>query len=144
MLSLLRGGDGMNCFAHWRDGQRTEEFEPGFSHTEPKLPHPWWDVVQERLAASGEEYPDLVPVLEAVAHYIGAVPDTDTLEGPLLTLCLADSSRTPDPPARRPGPFRPPGRALGPALLSPPPPPSVGRAANVPTTQRPYGTRIEE
>ncbi|MCX4787822.1 MULTISPECIES: DUF6461 domain-containing protein [unclassified Streptomyces] len=30
-FSVLLGGDGMNGFAHWRDGQRTERFEPGFT-----------------------------------------------------------------------------------------------------------------
>jgi hypothetical protein len=117
-FSVLQGADGMNGFAHWRDGQCTERFEPGFTHTKPNPPHPWWDAVQERLAASGEEYPGLVPVLEAVTQYTRAVLDANTLNGPLLTLRLEDSSRIPDPP---PHPYsgaqRPPGRMLGrPAL----------------------------
>ncbi|WP_121890202.1 hypothetical protein [Streptomyces shenzhenensis] len=52
---------------------------------------------------SGEEYTGLVPVLEATAHHTGVVLDTDTLDGPLLTLRLEDGERTPDPQTRRPG-----------------------------------------
>jgi hypothetical protein len=130
-ISVLRGGDGMNRFAHWRGGQCNEQFEPGFTHTEPDPPHPWWDAVQERLDASGEQYPGLVPILEAVEHYTGAVLDTDTLEGPLLTLRLDDNSRTPDPPPQllHPGALRPPGPMLGrPALRVTPSSPDMGRA----------------
>ncbi|GAB3003283.1 hypothetical protein GCM10023080_081280 [Streptomyces pseudoechinosporeus] len=145
-LSVLRGGDGMNRFAHWRDGQCTEQFEPGFTHTKPDPPHLWWDTVQERLDASGEDYPGPVPVLEAVAHRTGAVLDTATLDGSLLTLRLEDGSRTPDPPLRpHPAAPRPPGRRLG--RLAPPgtsPPPATRRALNLPTTRDTYGTQTEE
>ncbi|WP_412180868.1 DUF6461 domain-containing protein [Streptomyces californicus] len=145
-FSVLLGGDGMNGFAHWRDGQCTERFEPGFTHTKPNPPHPWWDAVQERLDASSEEYPGLVPVLGAVAHYTGAELDADTLNGPLLTLRLEDSSRTPDPPPRpHPAAPRPPGRMLGrPALPGTPLPPAMRLAPNVPTIQHTYGTKTEE
>jgi hypothetical protein len=117
-FSVLLGADGMNGFAHWRDGQCTERFEPGFAHTGPNPPHPWWDAVQERLDASGEEYPGLVPVLEAVARYTRAVLDAGTLDDPLPTLRLEDGSRIPGPPPRPHSEARrPPGRLLGrPAL----------------------------
>ncbi|MEU9576407.1 DUF6461 domain-containing protein [Streptomyces chilikensis] len=144
-FSVLRGGDGMNGFAHWRDGRCTEQFEPGFTYTRPDPPHPWWDAVQERLDASNEEYPGLAPVLEAVAHHTGAVLDTGTLRGPLLTLRLEDSSRTPDPqPRPRPRTSQPPGRLLG-RLLPPgtPSPPAVRRAPNSPTTPHTYDIEAE-
>lgn len=144
-FSVLRGGDGMNGFAHWRDGQRTERFEPGYTHTRPPPPHPWWDAVQEQLDAAGTEYPGLVPVLEAVAHHTGAVLDSDTLSGPLLTLLLDDNSRTPDPaPQPPPGPLQPLGRLLGPALPGLPPPPATRHAPNRPTIQHTRGIKTEE
>ncbi|MGS2589613.1 DUF6461 domain-containing protein [Streptomyces hebeiensis] len=124
-FSVLRGGDGMNIFAHWRDGRRTEWFEPGFRSTRPRPPHPWWDAVQERYDARSEEYPGLTPVMEAIGRHIGDVLETGTLGGPLLTLLLEDGSRTPDPP-QPPPPARNPsaearrslGRPLG-ALITP-------------------------
>ncbi|WP_405686427.1 DUF6461 domain-containing protein [Streptomyces sp. NBC_00057] len=39
-FSVLLGGDGMNGFAHWRDGQCTERFEPGFTSASGP-PRPW-------------------------------------------------------------------------------------------------------
>ncbi|MFM9371886.1 DUF6461 domain-containing protein [Streptomyces sp. Da 82-17] len=115
-VSLLRGADGMNVFAHWRDGSRAERFEP--AHTRPEPPHPWWDAVQEQLDASREPSLSLIPVLEAVAHHVQGELDTDTLNGPLLTVLLDESQRTPDPSA--PGSPRttcqPVGRVLGGAL----------------------------
>ncbi|MGY0066898.1 DUF6461 domain-containing protein [Streptomyces sp. QTS137] len=148
-FSVLRGGDGMNGFAYWRDGQCAERFEPGAPSTKPHPPHLWWDAVQERLDASREEYPGLVPVLEATAHYTGAILDTDTLDGPLLTLRLKDSDQTPDPPdpqTRLQAP-RPPdgGRSVRvPARPEPPRTPAIGQAVNAPTTRRTHGVRVEE
>ncbi|MFD4030213.1 DUF6461 domain-containing protein [Streptomyces sp. NPDC058637] len=114
-FSVLRGGDGMNVFAHWRGGRRIEQFEPGNTHTEPAPPHPWWDAIQQRIDSSGGEYTGLVPVLEAIAQYTGKTLDTRVLGGPLLTLRLEESHRTPDPPRTQPSPVLPstPGRALG-------------------------------
>ncbi|MFJ7416343.1 DUF6461 domain-containing protein [Streptomyces sp. NPDC098077] len=121
-FSILRGADGMNGFAYWRDGQCAERFEPGFAHTAPPPPHPWWDAVQQRLGLSDGGTPVLIPVLEAVAHHTGAAFDTDTLDGPLLTVLLEEHRRTPDP---APGLdiARPPaeGRMLRPALPANPP-----------------------
>ncbi|WP_370671431.1 MULTISPECIES: DUF6461 domain-containing protein [unclassified Streptomyces] len=114
-LSILRGGDGMNTFAYWSDGQCVERFEPGAVSPRPSEPHYWWDLVQEQLDAAGTGHPGLVPVLKAVARQAGAVLDADVLNGPLLTLLLDDSSRTPDPvPPAHPTLVRPPGRSLGP------------------------------
>ncbi|MEZ3182639.1 helix-turn-helix domain-containing protein [Streptomyces pimonensis] len=143
-FSVLRGGDGMNGFKCWRDGQCAEWFEPGAASTKPRPPHPWWDAVQERLDATGEEYPGLVPVLEATAHHTGVVLDTDTLDGPLLTLRLEDSDLTPDPPTRLQVPRPPAGVRLGPARPGPPLPPAIGQAGNAPTTRRTHGVRVEE
>lgn len=124
-FSILRGGDGMNGFAHWRDGRCAERFEPGYTYTRPPAPHPWWDAVQEQFDAAGTEYPGLVPVLKAVAHHTRATLDIGTINGPLLTLVLDDSSRTPDPPPQPHSvPVQPPGRLLGPALPGPPPSPA--------------------
>lgn len=124
-FSVLRGGDGMNGFTYWREGHCEERFEPGAAGTKPRPPHPWWDAVQERLDASGEEYPGLVPVLEATAHHTGAVLDTDTLDGPLLTLRLVDSDRTPDPQTRLQAPRPPEGVRGVPARPGPPRPAEV-------------------
>ncbi|MGD9486046.1 DUF6461 domain-containing protein [Streptomyces sp. TRM70308] len=140
-LSVLQGGDGMNTFAQWRDGQCTEQFEPGFAHTRPAPPHPWWDTVHERLDASKEEHPGLAPVLEAVADHISAVLDLHILNGPLLTLLLEDSNRAFGP--RRAGAApQPPGRILGcPTVSGPPSPPATRSKRNPPITQHTYGTK---
>ncbi|MFD3730220.1 DUF6461 domain-containing protein [Streptomyces sp. NPDC058632] len=142
-FSVLRGGDGMDGFAHWRDGECAERFEPGAAGTKPRPPPPWWDAVQERLDASGEEYPGLVPVLEATAHHTGAVLDTDTRDGPLLTLRLEDSDRTPDPRTPQQTP-RVPEDVRG-VLARPgsPPPPTMRQAVNVPSTRHTHAVKEE-
>lgn len=122
-LSILRGADGMNGFAHWRDGQCAKRFEPGF--TAPPSPHPWWDAVQQRLDPSEGSIPVLIAVLEAVSHHTGAVLSADTLTGPLLTVFLEEHRRTPDP-APGPDTVRAPGRLLGPALPVSSPRPFTG------------------
>ncbi|MFE4385219.1 DUF6461 domain-containing protein [Streptomyces sp. NPDC056844] len=144
-FSVLRGGDGMNGFAYWRDGQCAERFQPGAPSTKPHPPHPWWDAVQERLNASGEEYPGLVPVLEATAHHIGAVLDTDTLDGPLLTLRLDDSDQTPDPPATQ-APQPPDGWRGVRVSARPETPrlPAVRQAVNIPSALHTRGDRDGE
>ncbi|MBQ0825277.1 DUF6461 domain-containing protein [Streptomyces tagetis] len=143
-FSVLRGGDGMNSFAYWRDGQCIERFEPGFAGTRPPAPHPWWDMVQQQLDAAGTEYPGLVPVLKAVALHTDAVLDTDTLNGPLLTLLLDDNSRTPDPPPQpHPTPVQPPGRFLGTVVPDPLSPPAVIYAIR-PADQHTQGFKPEE
>ncbi|MFE9460021.1 DUF6461 domain-containing protein [Streptomyces californicus] len=143
-FSLLRGADGMNVFAHWRDGRRTEQFEPGYPSTEPRAPHPWWDAVQERLDASGKEYPGLAPVLEAVARRAGADLDSAALRRPRLTVRLDESARTPDPPTPVPSTRapRPTGRRLGRLLPGAPPPEAVRSELAVRGTTHPYGTRV--
>ncbi|MFE7410480.1 DUF6461 domain-containing protein [Streptomyces laurentii] len=130
-LALHRSAKGMSRFAHWRDGFPSEGFEPGFPGTRGEPPHPWWDAVQARRDATGEEFPGLVPVLEAIADHTGAVLDADTLAGPLLTLRLADTLCTPDPvpyPLPRPRSSRRPlGRYLGPVVACRPADPRVAR-----------------
>ncbi|MFF8696768.1 DUF6461 domain-containing protein [Streptomyces sp. NPDC015144] len=144
-FSVLRGGDGMNGFACWRDGQCTERFEPGYTYTRPPAPHPWWNAVQEQLDAAGTEHSGLVPVLKAVAHHTEAALDTDTLNGPLLSLFLDDNSRTSDPPPQpHPGLLQPPGRLLGPAQPGWPQPPAAQHAPNVSTIRYTHGLRTEE
>ncbi|MFJ8188111.1 DUF6461 domain-containing protein [Streptomyces sp. NPDC096105] len=133
-FSVLRGGDGMNGFAYWRDGQCTERFEPGATGTKPRPPHPWWDAVQGRLDASSEEFPGLVPVLEATARHTRAVLDTGILDGPLLTLRLDDSDLTPAPQTPQQAPRPPKGVRGVPARPGPPPPPTMRQAVNVPVT----------
>ncbi|WP_432941573.1 DUF6461 domain-containing protein [Marinactinospora thermotolerans] len=96
-LSVLRGGDGMNGFSWWYDGQQVESFEPGFVHTRPRSPSTFWDAVQARIDAAGDHHVGLRPTLEVVAGYIGAVLDTATLRGRLLTVRLDEADRAPDP-----------------------------------------------
>ncbi|MGW0137528.1 DUF6461 domain-containing protein [Streptomyces calvus] len=143
-FSVLRGGDGMNGFAYWRDGQCAERFEPGAADTKPRPPRPWWDAVQERLDASGEEYPGLVPVLEATTRHTRAVLDTDTLDGPLLTLRLEDSDRIPDPRAPRQAPRLPKGVRGVPARPGPPSPPAMRQAVDVSVTWHLRAVKEEE
>lgn len=142
-FSILRGGDGMNGFAYWRDGQCAEFFEPGAAGTEPRGPHPWWDAVQGRLDASSEEYPGLVPVLEVTARYTRAVLDTATLDGPLPTLRLNDEDRSPAPRSHAQASRPPDGTWRVPARTGPPQPPAVGRAPHVPSTRHTHAVRDE-
>ncbi|MER7794545.1 DUF6461 domain-containing protein [Streptomyces sp. NPDC097640] len=133
-FSILKGGDGMNIFEHWRDGRRTEWFEPGYSYTRPVAPHPWWDAAQAGIEAAGSEYTRLEIVMRVVADHTGVVLDDDTLNGPLLGLLLEDRRRTPDPPPpSRPRPAGRPGLGLG-RLLGTivPGDPSAPRADRIP------------
>ncbi|MTK05190.1 DUF6461 domain-containing protein [Micromonospora sp. CP22] len=119
-LSVLRGADGMNGFAHWRDGRRVERFEPGMTVTKPQPPHPWWDAVEVHLATRPSPHSRLVPVLEVVAAHIGAALDSRTVDGPLLTAALVTSGESLSRSRPRTTSRRPPGRLLpSPASVSP-------------------------
>lgn len=99
-LSLLKGGDGMNLLAVWRDGQREEVFEPGAFGRRPQKDHKLWDLVQHSITGQ----PRIVAALQAIACYTGVLLDDAKIAGPLLTVCLADANRIPDP---TPQPARP-------------------------------------
>lgn len=133
-IAVLRGADGMNRFAHWRDGQCAEQFEPGAPSTKPPGPHPWWTVVQERLNASSGPYPGLAPVMEAVFRRAHAVIDTESIDGPLLTLWLDENCDVPPAPRPSSSGSRQLGRTLGPAIpgISRP---TAGRAPNAPVVR---------
>ncbi|MGW0856964.1 DUF6461 domain-containing protein [Streptomyces sp. NPDC002690] len=142
-VAVLRGGDGMNRFEHWREGGPTEQFEPGFPSTKPPEPHPWWSEVQRRLDEVNGPHSGLAPVMETAFRHVRGVIDRDTLYGPLLTLWLDESSMA--PPAFPPSPSgaRQLGRALGPARPGGSPP-TVGRALNMPIRRpQPSGEEIE-
>jgi hypothetical protein len=131
-LSILRGGDGMNTFAHWRDKQCVERFEPGMPYTKPQPPHPWWDLLHDRLDAFPPQRSRLVPALEIVAAYVGAPLDSRTVDGPLLTAHLsAQRTHSPSHPHTTNRP--PPGRLLRSPRPNPSAPAREGRALNSPS-----------
>ncbi len=114
-LSLLKGGDGMNLLAVWRDGQREEVFEPGAFGRRPQKDHRLWDLVQQ--STTGQ--PRIIAAFQAIARYTGVLLDDAKIAGPLLTACLADADRIPDPTPQPAHPSlpkdgnRPLGRSLG-------------------------------
>ncbi|MFH8886733.1 DUF6461 domain-containing protein [Streptomyces californicus] len=121
-LSLLRGGDGTNRLAHWRDGQCREAFELGTASRKPQGNHYFWDLVH----AASQTTPwatGLLLALRAITHHSGVVLSKETIQGPLLTAHLADEDRAPDPaPRHRPVPninTSALGRALGTVRPSP-------------------------
>ncbi len=110
-LSLLRGGDGMNSFTVWRDGQREELFEPGAPSVRPHYEGQLYDLVQRyRTDQSG-----LVTALQAIAHYTGVMLDDATVSGPLLTVHLpeAEQARQPFYPSSPKDGSRALGQGLG-------------------------------
>ncbi|WP_204038206.1 DUF6461 domain-containing protein [Micromonospora qiuiae] len=111
-LSLLRCAKGRNSFAHWRDGQCVEHFEPGMTFTKPQSPHPWWDAIEDHLAAQPPQRSSLISALEVVAAHIGAALDSRIVNGPLLTAALLTSRESPSPNWPRTTNRRPPGRRL--------------------------------
>ncbi|GGU62710.1 DUF6461 domain-containing protein [Streptomyces daghestanicus] len=122
-LSVLRGGDGTNRLAHWRDGQCREAFELGTAGRKPQGNHYFWDLVH----AAGQTTPratGLLLALRAITHHTGVVLSKKTLRGPLLTAHLAEEDRAPDPaPRHSPVPnidTSALGRALGAVRPSPP------------------------
>lgn len=123
-LSLLRGGDGMNRMAYWRDGQCLEDFEPGAADRLPRGERHFWDLVHS-AGQTAPHRPGLLLALRAITCHTGVSLGTDTVEGPLLTAYLADEDRTPDP-APRHRPAAPGngtsglGRLLGAVQPSPP------------------------
>ncbi|MEU8328615.1 DUF6461 domain-containing protein [Micromonospora sp. NPDC048839] len=128
-LSILRGGDGMNIFAHWRDKRCVEQFEPGMPNTKPQPPHPWWDLMHGQLATPPPQRSRLIPALEAVAVYIGAPLDSHSVDGPLLTARLS-AQRTHSPSHPYTTDRRPPGRLLRRPGPNPSAPAQEGRALN--------------
>ncbi|MEU0957682.1 DUF6461 domain-containing protein [Streptomyces niveus] len=92
-ISVMLGGGGVNRFGCWRDGREVESFEPGHPRRKPAPPHPWWDAVHERIRATGERYPGMLPVLEVVAERVGAILDDETLDGQLHTVMMKDPYR---------------------------------------------------
>ncbi|MGV9340391.1 DUF6461 domain-containing protein [Streptomyces sp. NPDC003688] len=69
-LSLLRGGDGTNHLAYWRDGERLD-FEID-------------------LRGGTSRHTGLVPALRAITRHTGVSLGADDLEEPLLTAYLAE------------------------------------------------------
>lgn len=128
-LCILRGGDGMHRFAHWRNGAPAEAFEPGMGHTRPPAPHPWWDNIERRAAAGSRQDSTLRYALQAVGDHIGVAVDLRTVTQPMLTLWVPEShEHAVDPPTSdSPGPRRLLGRAL-PTSDLPAPGRGLGRA----------------
>ncbi|WP_335941460.1 DUF6461 domain-containing protein [Streptomyces sp. PTD5-9] len=97
-LSLQQDARGCQAFQFWRDGHLTERFEPGMPSTRPEPPHPWWDAVELRRSEAAEEFPGWDPVLRAVSEYTGATLSNKTVNSPLLTVLLQESSQGYGPP----------------------------------------------
>ncbi|MGW2874802.1 DUF6461 domain-containing protein [Streptomyces sp. NPDC001233] len=82
--------EGIDVFQYWRDGECVEYFEPGMEHTRPERPGPWWDRVEEALAAHEGEGAGMAPVVALVLGHLGITLDDAALAGPWPSLTLAE------------------------------------------------------
>ncbi|QEV21956.1 DUF6461 domain-containing protein [Streptomyces alboniger] len=89
--------EGIDVFQYWRDGVCVEYFEPGMEHSRSEPFGPWWDQVEEALAAHDGEGAGMAPVVALVLEHLGITLDDAALAGPWPSLTLADA------PAASPG-----------------------------------------
>ncbi|MFD4501161.1 hypothetical protein ACFWP4_39540, partial [Streptomyces sp. NPDC058486] len=82
--------EGIDVFQHWRDGECVEHFEPGMEHSRSEPLGPWWDRVEEVLAAHESEGGGVAPVVALVLDHLGITLDDATLAGPWPSLTLAE------------------------------------------------------
>ncbi|CAK7286818.1 hypothetical protein SGPA1_41078 [Streptomyces misionensis JCM 4497] len=113
-LSLFRGGDGMNLCAVWRNGQREEFFEPGTPVRGSQRNQKLWSLTW----GCREGNSPIVSALHAISNYTGVSLNSAIIAGPLLTVCLPEADRMPDPLSQPSLPRlhgeSPLGRGLGP------------------------------
>ncbi|MFI9421805.1 DUF6461 domain-containing protein [Streptomyces werraensis] len=81
--------EGIDVFQHWRDGECVEYFEPGMEHSRSEPHGPWWDRVEEALAAHEGEGAGMAPVVALVLGHLGITLDDAVLAGPWAGLTLA-------------------------------------------------------
>ncbi|MFM9608224.1 DUF6461 domain-containing protein [Streptomyces niveiscabiei] len=82
--------DGIDVFQHWRDGICVENFEPGVEHTRPEGPAPWWNRIEETLAAHEGEETGAAPIVALVLDTLGIPLNDDTLAAPWPSLPLTE------------------------------------------------------
>jgi Family of unknown function (DUF6461) len=141
---------GTSSFIYLKDGEGVEAFEPGLPDTVlGNEPRKFWNETQKILERASQTAP-MSPthaVLQAITKHVRGPLDRATLEGPLLTVFLSRSNRSPanayfddSPAATTPLPTNPvpayPGR-LSAASLDTGPRPVMSPAPNAgygPTT----------
>ncbi|MFD4630287.1 DUF6461 domain-containing protein [Streptomyces sp. NPDC058284] len=82
--------EGIDVFQYWRNGECVEYFEPGMEHTRPEQTSPWWDRMQETLAAHEGEDAGMAPAVALVLGHLGITLDDAVLAGPWPSLTLAE------------------------------------------------------
>ncbi|MBO3737449.1 hypothetical protein J5X75_07935 [Actinoplanes sp. NEAU-H7] len=82
--------EGIDVFQYWRDGECVEYFEPGMRHSRSEPFGPWWDRVEEVLAAHEGEGAGMAPVVALVLEHLGITLDDAALAGPWPSLTLAE------------------------------------------------------
>jgi hypothetical protein len=82
--------EGIDVFQYWRDGECVEYFEPGMQHSRSEPFGPWWDRVEEALAAHEGEGAGVAPVVALVLEHLGITLDDAALAGPWPSLTLAE------------------------------------------------------
>ncbi|MFH9135256.1 DUF6461 domain-containing protein [Streptomyces sp. NPDC017524] len=82
--------EGIDVFQHWRNGECVEYFEPGTEHSRSEPFGPWWDRVDEVLAAHEGEGSGVAPVVALVLAHLGITLDDAILAGPWPSLTLAE------------------------------------------------------
>ncbi|QWB21151.1 MULTISPECIES: DUF6461 domain-containing protein [Streptomyces] len=81
--------EGIDVFQYWRDGERIECFEPGMEHSRSEPLGPWWDRVEEALAAHEGEGAGMAPAVALILDHLGITLDDAALAGPWPSLTLA-------------------------------------------------------
>jgi len=81
--------EGIDVFQYWRDGECVEYFEPGMEHSRSDPFGPWWDRVEEALAAHEGEGAGMAPVVALVLEHLGITLDDAALAGSWPSLTLA-------------------------------------------------------
>lgn len=147
-ISFFMAADTSN-FIFLKDGQGIEAFEPGRPETllgEP--PCKFWTESQKIMERATKTTP-MEPnhaVLQAIAKHTRGLLDRDTLEGPLLTVLLADADRAPTnayfddspvppPPRTAPRPasaYRGSAGAMSPATMETGPRPVIRQPLGAP------------
>jgi Family of unknown function (DUF6461) len=137
-ISVYRGGNALEDFQHWADGQPQEQFEPGMASTlRAAGQHPFWDAA-EHYRATRPGISGILAAMGAVENHIGAHLAQETDDGPLPSVLLTQDrpplpSPVPPLPLVNPSARLPTGRSRSLGRLRLPDNPSQPPRLTIPT-----------
>lgn len=82
--------EGIDVFQYWRDGECVEYFEPGMESSRSEPRGPWWERVEDALAAHEGQGAGMAPVVALVLDHLGITLNDAALDGPWPSLTLAE------------------------------------------------------